>query len=543
MRANIYRASLYLSLSSLMAMLPSAARAATYAPLSDADLARRSPLIVRAEVLSQESRLELEGDQELVCTLTTFRVLETLKGSLSSDTVRVELPGGEMGGLRTEFPGTPDFGASGEVILFLAPSRWHDADHSLTELGLSHFEVVEDPAHRRFAVRPAFGADEDDFLAERIPAPAPALSGTAWARRDAESCLASLRSSSSGGAMRIDYASPAGELRSTPPRARALWVNIGGVENGSRALFRWFWDTGRSPNATVSVSGTQSNLSDGSNGSTRVQNAASSWRGVAASDVRIGYVATGGNIVVNLDVDNQGTAWTTSLACGTGGVVGYGGPGSSPSAGNFKGDGPYYAIPSGMVWMRHLTGGAGCYPIASFESGLLHEMGHTLGLGHPDQDASVHSAPCPFASCTAVMRSTLTGATTPQVDDIAGIQWYYGTDGPLLTAPTANFSAPAAAGINTSVLFTDASTGAPTSWFWTFGDGASSIAQNPTHVYGAAGVYTVSLTASNSIGSNVVTRTVSVTACVPAPEPCRAALSTGAAAGHRARSVPARPPR
>src|SRR5260370_11782355 len=68
MRTNLYRASLYLSLSSLMAMLPSAVRAATYVPLPDGDLARRSPLIVRGEALSQETRLELEGDQELVCT-------------------------------------------------------------------------------------------------------------------------------------------------------------------------------------------------------------------------------------------------------------------------------------------------------------------------------------------------------------------------------------------------------------------------------------------------------------------------------------------
>lgn len=543
MRMNLYRASVYLSLSSLLAMLPSAARAATYLPLSDGDLARRSPLIVRAEVLSRETRLESEGDQELVCTLTIFRVLEILKGRLSSDTVRVELPGGEMGDLRTEFPGTPDFTGSGEVILFLAPSRWHEADHSLTELGLSHFDVVEDPTHHRFVVRPAFGGVEDDLLAQRITKNTAAVPGMAWARRDAESFLAFLRSSASSDAMPIEYASPAGELRFANRHARALWVNIGGVENGSRALFRWFWDTGRSPNATVSVSGTQSNLSDGSNGGSRVENAVNSWSGVAASDVRYSFVATGGNVIVNLDVDNQGTAWTTSLACGTGGVVGYGGPGSSPSAGTFKGDGPFYAIPSGTIWMRHLTGSAGCYPITNFEGGVLHEMGHTLGLGHPDQDASVHSAPCPFATCTAVMRSTLTGATTPQTDDISGIQWYYGTDGPLLTAPTANFNAPAAAGINTSVQFTDASTGAPTSWFWTFGDGASSTAQNPTHVYGLAGVYTVSLTASNSIGSNAVTRTVTVTACVPAPEPCRAVVSTGAAGGRRVRSVPARPPR
>jgi PKD repeat protein len=540
---NVNRASLYLSLSCWLAMLPSAAPAATYLPLSDGDLARRAPLIVRAEVLSQETLLESEGGQELACTLTTFQVLEVLKGRLASDRVRVELPGGEMEGLRTGFPGTPNFAGSGEVILFLAPSRWHHGDHGLTELGLSHFEVLEDLAHHRFAVRPAFGAEEDDFLAQRITKPTAPVPGSAWASRDAESFLAALRSSSWDDSMQIEYASPAGELRSAPGHARALWVNIGGVENGSRALFRWFWDTGRSPNATVSVSGTQSNLSDGSNGSSRVQNAVSSWHNVAASDVRYSFVATGGNVIVNLDVDNQGTAWTTSLPCGTGGVVGFGGPGSSPSAGNFKGDGPFYAIPSGTIWMRHLTGGPGCYPTTNFEAGVLHEMGHTLGLGHPDQEASVHSVDCPFASCTAVMRSTLTGATTPQPDDILGIQWYYGTDGPLLTAPTANFSAPAAAGINTSVQFTDASTGSPTSWFWTFGDGTSSTAQNPTHVYGAAGVYTVSLTASNSIGSNVVTRTVTVTACIPATEPCRAALSTGAAAGHRARSVPARPPR
>src|SRR4029077_13715785 len=133
------------------------------------------------------------------------------------------LPGGEMGGMRTEFPGTPDFAASGEVILFLAPSRWHGADHSLTELGLSHFEIVEDPAHRRFAVRPAFGAEEDDFLAQRIPRPAPGSPGAAGARRDAESLLASLRSSSSssGEAMQIEYAAPAGELRSPPRHTQA----------------------------------------------------------------------------------------------------------------------------------------------------------------------------------------------------------------------------------------------------------------------------------------------------------------------------------
>jgi len=41
--------------------------------------------------------------------------------------------------------------------------------------------------------------------------------------------------------------------------------------------------------------------------------------------------------------------------------------------------------------------------------------------------------------------------------------------------------------------FTDLSAGNPTSWFWNFGDGQTSTAQNPFVVYAAPGVYSVSL--------------------------------------------------
>jgi len=51
------------------------------------------------------------------------------------------------------------------------------------------------------------------------------------------------------------------------------------------------------------------------------------------------------------------------------------------------------------------------------------------------------------------------------------------------------------------VFFTDLSTLSPTSWFWDFGDGATSTEQNPEHVFTSAGVYTVCLTATNAGGS------------------------------------------
>lgn len=57
-----------------------------------------------------------------------------------------------------------------------------------------------------------------------------------------------------------------------------------------------------------------------------------------------------------------------------------------------------------------------------------------------------------------------------------------------------------------AVTFTDSSTGTPTSWLWNFGDGVTSTTQNPVHNYTAAGSYTVSLTATNSAGSDTKTK-------------------------------------
>ena len=56
------------------------------------------------------------------------------------------------------------------------------------------------------------------------------------------------------------------------------------------------------------------------------------------------------------------------------------------------------------------------------------------------------------------------------------------------------------------VAFTDLSTRFPTSWRWSFGDGDTSLLQNPTHTYLANGTYTVSLVATNSAGSNTRTK-------------------------------------
>jgi len=74
-----------------------------------------------------------------------------------------------------------------------------------------------------------------------------------------------------------------------------------------------------------------------------------------------------------------------------------------------------------------------------------------------------------------------------------------------------------------AVQLSDASTGSLGTWAWDFGDGATSSAQNPQHIYSTAGSYTVSLTVSGADGGNSTTKinfvTVSPTPVVPSPAP------------------------
>ncbi len=82
------------------------------------------------------------------------------------------------------------------------------------------------------------------------------------------------------------------------------------------------------------------------------------------------------------------------------------------------------------------------------------------------------------------------------------------------TTPVASFTAnTTTVCAGQSVQFTSTSTGAPTTYSWTFTGGtpATSTAQNPTVTYASAGTYTVALTVSNANGSNTATQTSYIT--------------------------------
>ncbi|MFA5407898.1 MAG: PKD domain-containing protein, partial [Bacilli bacterium] len=86
----------------------------------------------------------------------------------------------------------------------------------------------------------------------------------------------------------------------------------------------------------------------------------------------------------------------------------------------------------------------------------------------------------------------------------------------VLAPPAAGFTQNVTAGnAPLAVAFTDASTGNVTAWAWAFGDGQTSAQQSPVHTYAAAGLYTVTLNASNAYGYDLSTQPDLITVLTP----------------------------
>ena len=79
--------------------------------------------------------------------------------------------------------------------------------------------------------------------------------------------------------------------------------------------------------------------------------------------------------------------------------------------------------------------------------------------------------------------------------------------------PVAAFTVSSTTGIAPlRVIFTDKSTGSPTSWSWNFGDGTTATQKNPVHLFTTTGTYNVNLTASNGNGASSTSAQIVVSA-------------------------------
>jgi hypothetical protein len=88
--------------------------ATTLARLSLEQLAAAADAVARVRCTSVESRWE-NGE---IWTITSFNVLETMKGALPTP-ITVRLPGGRVGHLTATVDGTPKFNPGDEAVVFL----------------------------------------------------------------------------------------------------------------------------------------------------------------------------------------------------------------------------------------------------------------------------------------------------------------------------------------------------------------------------------------------------------------------------------------
>lgn len=87
-----------------------------------------------------------------------------------------------------------------------------------------------------------------------------------------------------------------------------------------------------------------------------------------------------------------------------------------------------------------------------------------------------------------------------------------GSDPTPGSAVDANFTVtPSSGSAPLAVAFHDTSTGGPTEWSWSFGDGGASSAQHPTHTYSTPGEYPVTLTVRNATTTDTEPRMACVT--------------------------------
>ena len=157
---------------------------------------------------------------------------------------------------------------------------------------------------------------------------------------------------------------------------------------------------------------------------------------------------------------------------------------------------------------------------SDFESFAVHELGHGHQLGHVIKKGDVmHYMLSNGTMVRSLSSDDLSGGNYLQAKNIAAGHCSYGaminytgcgSATTTTTPPIAAFTVIAAfACTGNSISFTDKSSGTPTSWSWSFQGGTPAVSnvQNPVVVYNTAGIYGVTLTATNAGGSNTIKKT------------------------------------
>ncbi len=428
----------------LMLGLGGAVRATSVIPIADSELYRRADLVVYGVVVSSETAEDARGWPE---TVTTIRPARVVKGWLGGDLTLHQAGGMLSDGRFFKLWGRPEYTPGHEVVVFAIARA--EGDYQTAEMLLGKFEVERDQTGRLFAVPSLAEGPHAEVAIERLPAagqdpqaesareefpaarflPGPRRPVQTWEEwnaspRDLAGFLDFL--DAGGGAPLEESAEPVGPLEAVVHETERSgltpqWGNI----NGS------LWRYNNGATAGWQLVGT-ANMTGG--GVAEATNALATWTTDPNSTINYTLNSSASN-QIQLSAASSPCGWSTCVTS-SGGVVGCGGP-SGGGSNSWRGE-SYTTITSGTVWLR-------CYATANAfgsvltQSFLTHELGHTLGLAHPDQTASPHDV-CLGDENAAIMRSVAQNRTTLGTDDQDAIRWLYGDGGNHCTSSTPTIS-------------------------------------------------------------------------------------------------------
>ncbi len=511
----------------------SGAFATTFVVPQDRELIRRADAVVIGSALSSYTRL---SPQNTIETVTSLSIEETIKGAVTG-TINIVEPGGQLGRRATLLAGVPRFDDGKRMLLLLTntgPDQW-----AVTELVLGKFKFETDISGHALLVRDeteivGWDADlkvhrEQRRLAGRFLDFVRAEARAQMAPADYWTDVAPLRLQPTAKSM-----SPLVPLPDVAPfTANSYTMLISGNLGARWAVFpssvSWFSGTTQEPGAP-------------GGGVTAIQNAIASWDNDCGSNVNYVYAGVddgthtqglhgvdGRNTVLfERDLSSFGVAPFTCSANGYSGTLGIGGITSASGQNSVSGE-TFATTTEGDVEMNR--GLANCtllFNNGDFNSAVTHEIGHTLGFRHSDQDrgSSGACASDPSLECsnTAIMKSFITTGLNGalQVWDQHAVQAVYPGNvcNPTCTAPAVT-QQPGSSTITagSSATMTVAASGtAPLSYQWYIGTSGTTT----TPINGATGatlMVSPSTTTSywvlvsNSCGSaNSATATVTIAA-------------------------------
>jgi hypothetical protein len=534
----------------LFAVAGTAVYATSFVVPPDRELIRRADAVVIGSALSSYTRLT---PQNTIETVTVLSIEETIKGD-ATGTVNVVEPGGQFGRRATILAGVPQFEEGKRILLLLTRTgvdRW-----AVSELVLGKFKFETDIDGQALLVRDeAEIAGWDPDL--QVHREQHRLAGRFlnFVRAEAEAQMAPADYWTDVAPLRIQHnpttksTSPQVPVPAVAPfTANSYTMFISGSLGGRWAVFpspvSWFSGTTQEPGAP-------------SGGVTAIQAAFASWDNDCGSNVNYVYAGVddgthtqglhgvdGRNTVLfERDLSSWGVGPFTCSGNSYSGTLGIGGVTSASGQNTVNGEAFATTTEADVEMNRGLANCTLLFNNGDFNSAVTHEIGHTLGFRHSDQDRSSAGA-CtsdPSLECSnqAIMKSFIsTGLNAAlQVWDQHAVQAVYpgnvcapsNCTAPAITGQPASSTAPPNS--DTTLSITATGTG-PLAYQWyigTSGNTASPVsgATGPALIVAPATTTSYWIRVSNSCGSvNSVTATVTVAAAAGSSSfyliaPCR----------------------